>query len=116
MALKKLNCWEHLGCGRQPGGRREGEFGPCPAATDTTCDGMNDGGDRPYEDWIGKAYGESMRKIVGHLKEAGVTVVVGSPGVVDSQTWRANDPEADLAYNDNLGQLRETLAELEELE
>ena len=43
MTSAKVNCWEHLQCGREPGGPRSGEFGPCPAATDTGCDGMNDG-------------------------------------------------------------------------
>ena len=34
----KANCWEILGCGYGPGSRD-----PCPAATDTTSDGVNDG-------------------------------------------------------------------------
>ena len=43
MTSHKLNCWEHLKCEREPGGAKAGEFGPCPAATDTTCDGVNEG-------------------------------------------------------------------------
>ncbi len=43
MASDKVNCWEHMSCGRQPGGLHEDEFGPCPAATDSTCDGVNGG-------------------------------------------------------------------------
>jgi signal transduction histidine kinase len=43
MPLRKLNCWEELCCGREPGGPHEHELGPCPATTDTTCDGINDG-------------------------------------------------------------------------
>lgn len=43
MNAAKVNCWEHLRCGREPGGPREREFGPCPAATNTTCDGTNGG-------------------------------------------------------------------------
>ncbi|MFP4055522.1 MAG: ATP-binding protein [Candidatus Brocadiia bacterium] len=43
MASHKLNCWEERDCGRQPAGPRAHELGPCPAATDTTCDGMNGG-------------------------------------------------------------------------
>ncbi|MHC4479855.1 MAG: GAF domain-containing sensor histidine kinase [Planctomycetota bacterium] len=37
-APHKLNCWEFRNCGRGPS---SGD--PCPAATETTCDGINDG-------------------------------------------------------------------------
>lgn len=43
MPTQKVNCWEELDCGREPGGAREAELGPCPAATDRTCDGINGG-------------------------------------------------------------------------
>jgi two-component system phosphate regulon sensor histidine kinase PhoR len=43
MTSEKLNCWEVLECGREPGGSRESERGPCSAATDTTCDRINSG-------------------------------------------------------------------------
>lgn len=43
MTSAKSNCWEDRSCGRQPGGAHLEEFGPCPAATDTTCDGINGG-------------------------------------------------------------------------
>ncbi|MEW6754576.1 MAG: two-CW domain-containing protein [Candidatus Latescibacterota bacterium] len=39
----KANCWEVMACGRGPGGARVSELGPCPAATDATCDGLNGG-------------------------------------------------------------------------
>lgn len=39
----KLNCWEFMDCGREPGGFFEDELGVCPAATDQTFDGLNDG-------------------------------------------------------------------------
>ncbi len=41
--MTKTNCWEFMKCGRQPGGKKEDEFGPCPAVTDVLCDGINDG-------------------------------------------------------------------------
>ena len=37
------NCWEFLKCGRQPGGAKVGEFGVCPAATEKSGDGINNG-------------------------------------------------------------------------
>lgn len=43
MASKKLNCWEYKECGREPGGEKAGEFGVCPAASDTSFDGINTG-------------------------------------------------------------------------
>ena len=38
-----LNCWEAKACGREPGGVRSSEFGPCPAATESRADGINRG-------------------------------------------------------------------------
>ncbi len=43
MKAAKINCWEHKRCNRQPGGTLTEQLGPCPAATDTTCDGINGG-------------------------------------------------------------------------
>ncbi len=43
MASAKRNCWEEKHCGREPGGARAAELGTCPAATDTSCHGINDG-------------------------------------------------------------------------
>jgi signal transduction histidine kinase len=43
MPWRRTNCWEALRCGREPGGPREHELGPCPAATDVTCHGTNAG-------------------------------------------------------------------------
>jgi len=39
----KKNCWEVMGCGREPGGARAEELGTCPAATDERYHGINDG-------------------------------------------------------------------------
>ncbi len=40
---KNLNCWEFNKCGREQGGKRVDELGVCPAATDTSFDGINHG-------------------------------------------------------------------------
>ena len=40
---RKQNCWEIEGCGREPGGRHALDKGLCPAATDVSSDGLNDG-------------------------------------------------------------------------
>ncbi|MCP4345693.1 MAG: protein kinase [Desulfobacterales bacterium] len=43
MTQTKLNCWEYMKCGREPGGEKTGEFGVCPAATDTSFNGLKNG-------------------------------------------------------------------------
>ena len=70
----------------------------------TTCYGMNDGGYRAFEAGIGKNYQDPLREMVTKLKAAGVTVLVGSPGAVDSTTFRGN-PEQAKVYNESLKQL-----------
>ena len=39
----KMDCWEVMGCGREPRGDRVAELGICPAALDVRCDGVNGG-------------------------------------------------------------------------
>jgi len=41
--MAKLNCWQMLQCGRQPGGVKVTEWGVCPAAESGTHDGTHDG-------------------------------------------------------------------------
>lgn len=87
--------------------RMQNDLMPFKPTVVTTCYGMNDGGYGAFSDNIGKAYENPMRDIVTRLKAAGVTVVVGSPGAVDTKYFvRGNNPEAAPVYNDNLNQLR----------
>ncbi len=70
----------------------------------TTCYGMNDGGYRAYDEKaIGVIYRDNMKKIVDFFKDKGVKVIVGSPGVVDSETYKRFPSAA--VYNENLGKL-----------
>ncbi len=39
----KQNCWDYKGCGREPGGAKVKDLGVCPAASDETCTGLNNG-------------------------------------------------------------------------
>ena len=41
--MSKANCWEVKKCGREQGGPKTVEFGECPAAIDTSSNGVNDG-------------------------------------------------------------------------
>ena len=78
----------------------------------TTCYGMNDGGYGPLAEERAKRYGEAMTNIVKKFKDNGVRfVVVGSPGAVDSDTFR-KDPAAAEVYNKTLGQLRDMCKEI----
>jgi class 3 adenylate cyclase len=43
VAGRKLNCWEFMRCGREPGGRCVAEKGVCPAAVESQLDGVLDG-------------------------------------------------------------------------
>jgi len=74
----------------------------------TTAYGMNDGRYRKYEDSIGRTYADAMQDIVSRLTEAGATVIVGSPGVVDSYSYdqrRPGAPATAAVYNENLATL-----------
>jgi hypothetical protein len=43
MLKRPTNCWEHMQCGREPGGVKAAELGICPAAVDDAFDGINTG-------------------------------------------------------------------------
>lgn len=42
-APRRVNCWEIIKCGREPGGKRVDSQGPCPAALDDVSNGVNGG-------------------------------------------------------------------------
>ena len=41
--MARQNCWEFFGCGRETGGEKVRELGECPASTDASADGLNNG-------------------------------------------------------------------------
>ncbi len=41
--MKKINCWEFMQCGRQPGGDKVHELGICPVTVNTDLDGAHGG-------------------------------------------------------------------------
>ena len=41
--MVRLNCWEFMKCGRQPGGEKVDRLGVCPASIESRTDGMNSG-------------------------------------------------------------------------
>lgn len=50
--MRKLNCWEHMRCGREPGGRNEAELGTCPSATEARFDGYHGGRNAGRACWV----------------------------------------------------------------
>jgi hypothetical protein len=40
---RRINCWQIVACGRQPGGDKVAQEGVCPAATERSADGVNSG-------------------------------------------------------------------------
>jgi len=78
----------------------------------TTCYGMNDGGYRPFEEARGTLYRDTHKAIVQKLREGGARlIVIGSPGAVDSDTFRG-DPAAATMYNETLAKLRDIAREV----
>jgi len=83
----------------------------------TTCYGMNDGGYSALDDQRRNDYRRYQREMVQKFKAAGVRfIVVGSPGVVDSETWSRDDPDRDKVYNAALAELRDIAREVAEEE
>jgi lysophospholipase L1-like esterase len=75
----------------------------------TTCYGMNDGGYAALTADRSKQYREATETIIKSFRQAGVRfIVVGSPGVVDSNTFRRGA----AVYNETLGQLRDIAHEV----
>ena len=73
----------------------------------TTCYGMNDGGYRAINEQTLNAYRDGMKRLVTTFKENGVrTVVVGSPGAVDSGRYHGGGKDAEV-YNQTLAALRD---------
>ena len=113
MCVPQLDLWVfQLGWGGETAGgfvgRMDQDLFPFKPDVITTCYGMNDGRYRAYEEGIGNEYRAQMQRILDAAKQAGATVVVGSPGVVDTKTWRG---PADV-YNDNLAHLRDIARDL----
>jgi hypothetical protein len=50
--MKKLNCWEHMKCGREAGGEKVEELGMCPAFDETKLDGTHGGRNAGRACWI----------------------------------------------------------------
>jgi hypothetical protein len=50
--MAKKNCWEVMGCGREPGGKNAKELGVCAAATDKRLEGVHGGTNAGRACWV----------------------------------------------------------------
>ena len=93
-------------------GRMENDMLRFHPTAATTCFGMNDGGYRPMNPDTAAHYRDGQTSVVEKLKKGGVRlIVVGSPGCVDSDTFR-NDPNMALMYNKTLSEERDIAREV----
>jgi hypothetical protein len=65
----KQNCWEFKKCGREPGGEKEKQLGPCPVPGYTAMDGLHGGKNSGRACWAiagslcgGKVQGDEEQK------------------------------------------------------
>ena len=66
--MAKINCWEFMNCGRQPGGEKA-EFGVCPAATNIRLHGKHRGKNAGRACWlVAGSFCREQAKDVGALK------------------------------------------------
>ncbi|HWE04811.1 MAG TPA: SGNH/GDSL hydrolase family protein [Tepidisphaeraceae bacterium] len=77
----------------------------------TTCYGMNDGGYSPQTPAKAKSYKDNQTAIVEGMKKAGVRlIVVGSPGCVDSYTFKHDKTDASDKLSEKAEMYNPTLA------
>lgn len=81
-------------------GRMDNDMMPFKPDLVTLCYGMNDGNYSVYNENTGKVYETAMRGIVQKLKDRGITVIVGTPGCVDSDNYKR--PPTAAVYNETL--------------
>jgi len=69
--MSKANCWEVKKCGREAGGDKSHDLGVCPASTEVTCNGLNEGQNAGRICWAiagtfcgGKVQGDFAQKSV----------------------------------------------------
>lgn len=86
-------------------------FGPEVA---TLCYGMNDGEYKAVTPQVLEKYREALTGIVAELRKAGVRrIILGTPGAVDTDSFRKLDPQI---YNNTLKELGEVAQELAQQE
>jgi len=65
MANDKINCWQFMNCGREPGGIMVDLLGECPVATALKYDGLNDGRGAGRSCWMVCSSGDPASYRIG---------------------------------------------------
>lgn len=52
VSTKKVNCWEHKKCGREPGGPHVHDLGICPATVEEKLNGIHGGRNAGRSCWV----------------------------------------------------------------
>ncbi len=52
MKKTKLNCWDFMKCGRQPGGQHVSDLGICPATLEKRLDSVHEGLNAGRSCWV----------------------------------------------------------------
>ncbi len=50
--MGKMNCWEFMKCGRQPGGAHSVDLGVCPATQEFRLNGIHEGMNAGRSCWV----------------------------------------------------------------
>jgi hypothetical protein len=50
--MGKVNCWEFMKCGREPGGKLRHELGVCPSSVEASLDGTHGGKQAGRSCWV----------------------------------------------------------------
>jgi len=90
--------------------RMKNDVLPFKPTVATTCYGMNDGGYAATTPATLDTYRKAMKDVVATFKQAGLRlIVVGSPGVVDTYSFKKLDP---AIYNKTLADLTQVAKEV----
>jgi len=93
MPKNRMNCWEYNKCEREPGGQKTAELGICPAAADTSFNGINSGKNAGRICWAvagtfcgGKVQGAFAEKRISCIGCNFFKIVQKEEGDTNSQT------------------------------
>lgn len=93
---KPLNCWEFNLCGREPGGAKAGELGICPAASESSLDGIHRG------DNSGRACWAVAGTLSNNPASCGCVEKFGNCGNCDFFRQVVSEEGKELQENDDL--------------
>ena len=92
--MAKINCWEFMKCGREPGGMNSIELGICSASVEISIDGINGGKNGGRACWaLSGTFCEGRYKGVSQVKLAIASDVIFTNWFKENRTTLFNLPE-----------------------